>query len=125
MRRDLDWNDEPLPHVAFEKAGDHVARKQYTCDLCHTDIEPGTKYFRHTAVVDGELIDDKHHLYGGCPPQVVYEHGDDDLYCLGCDHYHDPREGCAMTDAEGRLNKLWVIDKGRAPSLTDRKAGDR
>lgn len=74
IRDDADWRDEPEPYVPFEKAGEHVARKRHTCCLCHNEIEPGTEYFRHTALVDGDLVDDKHHLYGQClsePPTDV------------------------------------------------------
>lgn len=42
--------------------------------------------------------------------QVIYEHGDPRDYCMGCDHYHDPAEGCAVVDSLGRG---FVIDKGR------------
>jgi hypothetical protein len=70
MRDDADWRDEPEPYVPFEKAGEHTARKRHTCDFCHNDIEPGTRYFRHTALVDGELVDDKWHLGGACDPNL-------------------------------------------------------
>lgn len=63
IRDDADWRDEPEPYVSFEKAGEHTARKRYTCSFCYKDIKPGTWYFRYTALVDGELIDEKYHLF--------------------------------------------------------------
>ena len=44
--------------------------------------------------------------------QTIYEHGDPSLYCMACDHYHDPAEGCAMFDESKRG---FVIDTGTAP----------
>lgn len=35
-------------------------------------------------------------------PQIIHEHGDPSDYCMACDHYHEPSEGCAMCDDLGR-----------------------
>lgn len=60
--------EEDEANVTFERADEHVARKRHTCTNCYHDIEPGSSYFRHTALVDGEFIDDKWHLVGQCKP---------------------------------------------------------
>lgn len=52
----------------------------------------------------------------GDSPQIVSEHGDPNDYCMGCDHYHDPHEGCAIVD---KLERGYVIVEGGRPELDD------
>lgn len=61
-----DWDGYEMPEVVFERGGNHVARKLHTCEVCHHDITPGMTYFRYTALVDGELKDEKYHLQADC-----------------------------------------------------------